>query len=148
MLTASEDLGKHAAKRRRFALDANEMPLSATTIAAGGFVTSSRIYTPGFYHMMLLIDLITPVSTTVDVRVQPTHHSNVGFTADEFSMSVLTTLAGGNRYSVYWGVSRGVVVGALGTGSSYVFSTTYRFVIRNTGAQPVDEVTLGWLECV
>lgn len=150
MRIASEDLGTHQAKRRRLTLDGNEFGVSNQPIAAGGFVTSNPLYSPGFVHFHGSTNITTPASTTVEIRVQPGNEGNTLFAAEEFTVTVLTTFAAAtpNRYTFYWGIARGVILGALGSGSSYVRSDVFRFIIRNTGGSPVDLLSLVHLECL
>lgn len=144
-LHTDENLGVHHGRRRRLILEGNDIGIGSVTIAAGGSVTSSLLIAAGFVHFVGELIADTPVATTLVVRLVP----KIAFFLinDEFTVATIATLVGVNRYSFYWGEARGLLTGALGTGSTWCFSAVFAIRIRNTGAQPANSVDVEQLEC-
>lgn len=150
MWLATEDLGTHQAKRRRLTLEVGDIGIINQNIAAAGFVVGPKLYVPGYHHFYGTINATTPVSTTLDVRIQPGLEMNTLFANVEFTVATIVTIAaaGPNRYCFYWGTARAPMLDALGSGSNYVISSVFRFIVRNVGAAVANIVSIGQLECV
>lgn len=135
-------------------LDGTEAGIFSANIAAGAFVDGTLVSCLGFTHFLLELEATTPIATTLDVRIVPRVAGTLDvllpgiMVLEEFPVAVLTTAIGTNRYSAYWGEARGLVAGALGTGSTFCFTPVFFVRIRNTGAQPATGVTVRALVCM
>lgn len=143
---ADSELGVHQARRRLLVLAAGDIQVVNVNIAAAGVATSGILYAPGFTHFTGIVVTNTPVVTTLVVRVRP-GEPPATFLNDDFTVATLVTLVGLNRYSFYWGEARGLLTGALGTGATFCFSTIFRLVLTNTGANPANLTTVEQVEC-
>lgn len=155
MNAADVDLGIHKARRRLFELDI-EAGVSNVVLATGTFVDSTLLYLPAFSNCAVQVSAQSPAGTTIDVRIVPRITGSMSVflpgveVAEEFIVAPLAFPASGVpvRLCGYWGEARGLLTGALATGSTYVASPVFKLRLRNTGANVANLVSidtvLGW----
>jgi len=152
-LRADFDFGTHQGRRRILEYGPGELGISNVNIAAAGAIDTREIYAPGFTHFVGQLATDTPIATTLSVRLVARIIGSLGggglmVAPAEWEVALLATAVGLNRYSFYWGESRGLLTDiAAGTGSTYCFSPIFRLRLRNTGAQPANTTTIEALVC-
>ena len=140
------DAGLHKARRRFYLFENPETGIVNESIAAGSFEDSNPLAAVGYENFNGQFVATTVASTTIEVRVIPRANYAGGglFSDDEFTVALIAAPAapGPQRYSFCWGVGRGLIMSALGTGGTFVYSAVFKIRIRNTGANIASLVSL------
>lgn len=149
MNLTDHDFGTHKQWRRHLMLESADVGFANTNIAAGASALSNPLYAEGFTHFHGILVCQAAAATTMLVKVVPRRGDAAVIDAnDEFTVATLAIAIAQQRYTFYWGEARGLLLGALGTGSTYCFSKMFRIKLHVTGATGVDLITVEALECI